>query len=902
MSRSPAAARQLAAIAAGTLAVPVAIWLVPASVHIVAWSEAGPARIGLFASRASLTWLLAGGLAAAAALAVWGVRSDRLAGLADRIAPLNLLWLWVVPFLPWLPDRVPFVLLLAGPARWIVAAVSLGAVFRVERLLGPARVRLRVAPGRRAVFAASLLVYAAFGILSARTIGPGGDEPHYLVITQSLLLDRDLRIENNHVRGDYRAYYGGALAPHYMRRGIDGEIYSIHAPGLPLLLAPAYSMAGYTGVILLLSAISALAAMAIFDLAFAIAGPAAAAITWVAVCLTVPFVPHGWLIFPEVPATLIIAWAALWLWKPAAQSAATWLWRGTVLATLPWLHTKFIVFLVLLGPALLVRTWRRPRAAAAFSMPIAVSIAAWLGFFYAIYGSVNPEAPYGDYPRINVLMRNVPRGLLGLFFDQKFGLLIYGPIYAFAIAGCWTMLRRSDLRWLAAALLLVIAAHVGSTTRLYMWWGGSSAPARFLVPILPCLAPMIAVAAAELRSAAWRALLWAALAVSVAVAAAGVGWPQRLLLFSDPHGRARLLELVEGAAPLTYLMPTFTEENWRRPFAELAAWLAAAALAWCAVAFVRRRMNMRSAVWLGTIGGLTFLIPVGLLASSLSPASREAAAHGGIRDLLFRYDAQRLRAVDYSRFRRLDERGVLDSSVTMVNRPRLAAAAPQRIIAGPFTLPPGSYEARVWFADTRPREGEIRVSSSDRAVFGRSSGPFGNPAIVAFQLPVAMGRLTVDALTPAIAAAAVRVELAPKAVVPPHLRDSAPVRAVESIDGHPGAFIVYVNEHTYPEGGVFWTRGTGAGSVLVSAPGASRLILTLHTGPQPREVNVAVAGVERQVSIDAGATVDLPVAVPQGLRLIPVTVQSSGFFRPAEIDPSSTDNRGLGCQVRITVE
>ena len=43
---------------------------------------------------------------------------------------------------------------------------------------------------------------------------PGGDEPHYLVITQSLLYDGDLKIENNHQRGDYRAYYGGDLPPH----------------------------------------------------------------------------------------------------------------------------------------------------------------------------------------------------------------------------------------------------------------------------------------------------------------------------------------------------------------------------------------------------------------------------------------------------------------------------------------------------------------------------------------------------------------------------------------------------------------------------------------------------------------------------------------------------------------
>ena len=54
-----------------------------------------------------------------------------------------------------------------------------------------------------------------------------------------------------------------------------------------------------------------------------------------------------------------------------------------------------------------------------------MSSAAWLLFFYAFYGEFNPEAPYGDYTRLYVLARNIPRGLLGLLVDQKFGLLFY---------------------------------------------------------------------------------------------------------------------------------------------------------------------------------------------------------------------------------------------------------------------------------------------------------------------------------------------------------------------------------------------------------------------------------------------------------------------------------------------
>ena len=83
-----------------------------------------------------------------------------------------------------------------------------------------------------------------------------------------------------------------------MKRGIDGQIYSIHAPGLPSLLLPVYAVAGYLGVVAFLCLLAALTALAIFDLAHAVAGARAASLPVPAVGLTVPFVPHGWLIFP----------------------------------------------------------------------------------------------------------------------------------------------------------------------------------------------------------------------------------------------------------------------------------------------------------------------------------------------------------------------------------------------------------------------------------------------------------------------------------------------------------------------------------------------------------------------------------------------------------------------------
>jgi hypothetical protein len=77
------------------------------------------------------------------------------------------------------------------------------------------------------------------------------------------------------------------------------------------------------------------------------------------------------------------------------------------------------------------------------------------------YGVIDPEAPYGDYTRTFVLLRNIPRGLLGLLFDQKFGLLSYSPIYLLALPGVWFIMRRAESRYLGAVLVLVTAAYVG---------------------------------------------------------------------------------------------------------------------------------------------------------------------------------------------------------------------------------------------------------------------------------------------------------------------------------------------------------------------------------------------------------------------------------------------------------
>jgi hypothetical protein len=841
------------------------------------------------------------GSGAAAAIGLAGVLAwvrsdpDRRSRAAAVIGPFAVLWVWIVPFLPWLADRIPLLLVLAGPIRWSFVVVALAAAMGVSNRLGPLLDGLSRHVGRRTVFAVSLAAYLASGTLWARTIGIGGDEPHYLMIAQSLLTDGDLQIENNHDNKEYRPFFGSPLRPDFMVRGRDNQIYSIHAPGLSVLLLPAYAVGGFPASLIVICLIGALVALAVFDLADAVAGRNAALFTWAAMCFTVPFVPAAWLIYPDTAGALLVAWAALWVWKPVDTRPATSFWRGLALATLPWLHTKFSVFLVIFGGALAFRLRRHIRPLAAMAVPAAISLAGWLWYFYDIYGTFSPYAPYGDY-MLQLHPKNIPRSLLGLLFDQKFGMLVYSPVYLAAIGGTWVMLRRAELRYVGVVLLATTAAFFWGSARMYMWWGGSSAPARFLVPLIPCLAPMIAVAVADARFAWARPLFAVCALVSIGVAFMAAILPESRLVYSDPHGYARLLMALQGGSPLAATFPTFTAPDWWTPFVGLLPWFAAGVLGLATVAMASRAVRLKPdatsySLWPGLAGALVFLLVAGVGTASPATPVRDEIAQRGALELLWRWDPERVRAFEFGRNVPLSAAHLRDLSVVSWRGP-----------AEPVALPAGAYEARVWFAGAAAREGEIVVASQQNAVFGRFAGALQNPTSVPFELPSAAPSVVVKVRDPKLAERVVNTEIVPHDVSPLSARDGHTVRAVDSVVDFTGGYIVYVDSTTFPEGGVFWTRGTDLATVLVAPGGASRLVLTLFPGPLSGDVRVSVAGKASQVHVDANQIAQFETDLPRGVRLVPVEIQAPGQFRPNDVDSNSDDTRRLGVQVRVGLQ
>ena len=218
--------------------------------------------------------------------------------------------------LPWWPVPLPAIALIwTGPFAWLPIGVALLAA--VAPTLG--RVASGIAMGTspaRATIAAAIWTLG-FALVTAVILAPrlpGGDEPHYLIITESLIRDGDLRIENNHARGDYAAFFDGTLArPDFIQRAQDGTIFSIHAPGLAVLVLPLHWLFGYRGAQAMVLLCAALTGALVWRTAWRATGdPGAAWFAWASIALSTTFLVQSVTLFPDGPGMLAVA-AGAWL-------------------------------------------------------------------------------------------------------------------------------------------------------------------------------------------------------------------------------------------------------------------------------------------------------------------------------------------------------------------------------------------------------------------------------------------------------------------------------------------------------------------------------------------------------------------------------------------------------------
>jgi hypothetical protein len=454
---------------------------------------------------------------------------------------------------PLVTAAVPALGLLLGPLGFALAA--LGAGVAAAHLIGERLRRMVRQPRPAALFAVAAVTFLAAGLHYGARLRVSGDEPHYLLMAQSLWRERDLDLRDNFERGDYREYLPALPAPHFGAPRRDGRPYPGHSPGLPLLLAPAYALGGRMACIVLLALAAAALAAQVRALAErATRDVCAAGWAWAA-AVGPPVFFYSFHVYTEVPSALALALALrLLLSQPATGAAAA---AAALASTLPWLHAKMAPAAVGLGVLALLRLRGRPLAAFA---GVAGALAAAYGLYHQwIFGSPTPLAAYGGMPP-GALAVHPLRALAGLLLDRSFGLLPVAPLFLLALGGLAALARArgGDGR----AHLLVGGAVLAPLLGWRMWWGGQCPPARFLVPLVPALGVALAL---RLRGPArglarWR---WALLAGGLGLALFAVAQPEAMLLLNRRDRPTRLWDAVSPAdgPQLSRYLPSLVAED-----------------------------------------------------------------------------------------------------------------------------------------------------------------------------------------------------------------------------------------------------------------------------------------------------------------------------------------------------
>jgi hypothetical protein len=959
---------RLQRVASGILAaigIALALWLAAGALAIVPVPR--PVRVGLL-PRVAVLAAIFGGVLVAMLLARRPL---------SRWLPLAVLSFAAVP---WLPVPVPAASFLwTGPIASALVVVAIVAWILAEEEGVGARVCRALGRHRWLPFVLSLALNLGSYMAVAPRV-PGGDEPHYLVVAHSLLADGDLKIENNHRRRDFAAFFGGDLAPHYLVRGANGQIYSVHAPGLPAVVLPAYALAGYPGVVVYLALVTALGAWLAWRIAFEVTGNAGAAwFGWAGVALSAPFVFHTFTVYPDGLAGVLVLTGIAALVGADRLSPGRLALHGAALALLPWLHTRFVLLAIPLGTALVFRLWStrddRRRIGAFLVVPV-LSAAAWFAFFYAIYGTVDPRAPYGTYT--NAAIAYVGAGLTGLLVDQQFGLFSHAPVFLVAFCGIVSMLgARRPLgssspralargthgtsdgstsncpvspRGLGVELLVVCIPYTLGAASYAMWWGGWSAPTRFLVPVLLVLAVPLATAWASFRSATSRAIAMVLLAVTALITLALVGIDRGALAYDVRTGFALWTEWVSPLADLTLALPAVHRDPLSRVWAQTAIWGATLVCTWLGLMAVERRWQC----WSGADsqaslrGPLTAAPPLGGLAAAARPSSCSHASLWGRR--LFASVA-----VPFAMA--LAPLVALEINWRLVGTERLRYAESQLRLLRRFD-PPGRQVGVVWpsgngFAAlpgvVRGRDAidELRVQSTGRRPPAASRWlelpmlPAGRYRVTAPAGSDYTGTVRVNMGATSLPAAVIDLPTTPRgsgvspasfdlswpvpirsllvvaerssggegSATRPAYAMLAPLELTPSVKplGDAARFAVRYGRHvvffmdtrSYPEPAGFWTRPGGI-ELVISHPDASTpLRLTVRSGPVPTHVRLESGGWRQELAMPPSQATTISGPAGGVTRTSLLRIETERGFRPSALRKGIHDHRNLGVWVEL---
>lgn len=373
--------------------------------------------------------------------------------------------------------------------------------------------RFETMPRRKKIvflfFAAWIVYNLAVFVLVAQGVTFSGDEPNYLITTESLYSDGDINLRNNYAEQDYFHFYSKKDNPKlrlgiYGRNGRKGpeQIFPINLPGISVLMLPFYALSqAFTGKLLtfiLKGSLSIWAALLGVQIYLYAAdrwkSEKLSLALWGIASFTAPVLFYAIHLYPEIP----VAFMSLLVFRRVSSEkplrTAELLGLGFLLSTFIWFGVKFnLVF----WPLLLVSAYHlltshkiRGRLAAFLAFPV-ISTALFYVYIHTLYGTFSPFSIYEGVMTaeqfsgwksmvLSIPLRERLDAFFDYFLDQRDGLLLYAPFFAFAFLGFVEMFRKAKKDFFALAVIaLPFVLNYGFFTHRQ----GYSPQARVLAPL-----------------------------------------------------------------------------------------------------------------------------------------------------------------------------------------------------------------------------------------------------------------------------------------------------------------------------------------------------------------------------------------------------------------------------------
>ncbi len=401
-----------------------------------------------------------------------------------------------------------------------------------------------------------------------------GDEPHYLLMTHSLLDDGDLNLFDEYADEVYRSFYPHHLDPKPSDLVTQTEIRS---RGLgftfSIILIPAYWVAGYSGVSIFLIVLTVVLVVQTFrfycdatdepGMAFAIA---------LILGTTIPILLYAHLVYPDIAGALIIVTCLRLLNSPDFDIRRK---RYPLLliilsGLLILLKFRFFFPAIVLLAAGLALLKSRPRRMVQYGFLAGVVVTGYFIVDVLLFQGELFARRFGEIDQLKLYLPDLASfGVIpGFFLDQESGIIWLAPLFLMVIPGIRLWSRpRSAVFWCCCLILpLTIISLLGHAA----WHSLPTPPLRYMIPALPAIAVFMVSSLRRFHEMriSLRLFFSLCLLVSYFIAFALIVAPDWQQNFAD--GTAKIFEAIseEISIPLTSILPSLT-----RPSLNVIPWI-----------------------------------------------------------------------------------------------------------------------------------------------------------------------------------------------------------------------------------------------------------------------------------------------------------------------------------------